>query len=156
MKWVVLRQFESRRSRHNKKRIGRRILGEITVAIREAKAMLCSYLAVAFCVVLSGCVNPHYSATHEQVEQRIASARTRADHQGLAQFFDQEAIEAKHLADKHRAMAKSYTERIWTGRGSWIHPREHCDRLVEIYEKSALENKALGALHREMALAVGE
>lgn len=107
-------------------------------------------------VLLGGCASPHYSATHEQVEDRIANARTRADHQGLAQFFDQEAQEAKSRAEKHRAMSKRYTDPVWTGRGSWIHLRDHCDTLVGLYEKAEQENKALAALHRQIATETSE
>ena len=108
-------------------------------------------------VLLGGCTSPHYIATHEQVEQRIANARTRADHQGLAQFFDQEAQEAKKRAEKHRAMSKRYTDPVWTGRGSWeVQLRGHCDTLVGLYEKAEQENKAMAALHREIAAETNE
>ena len=117
----------------------------------EYQSQLRVFLVLA-AVLLGGCTSPHYSATHEQVEQRIASARTRADHRGLAQFFEQEAQEAKKRAEKHRAMSKRYTDPVWTGRGSWeVQLRGHCDTLVGLYEKAEQENKALAALHREIA-----
>jgi hypothetical protein len=111
-------------------------------------------LLVLTAVLLGGCASPHYSATHEEVEQRIASARTRADHQGLAQFFEQEAQEARKRAEKHRAMSKSYTDPAWTGKGagaSALQLRGHCTTLVELYEKAEQENLALAALHRQIA-----
>ena len=107
-------------------------------------------------VLLGGCASPHYSATHEQVEQRIANARTRSDHQGLAQFFDQEAQEAMKRTETHRKMGRNYGLVPW-GRGApAIQGREHCDRLVELYEEAEHENRALAALHREIAAQTNE
>lgn len=113
-------------------------------------------LAALTAVLLGGCISPHYSATHEHVQERIANARTRADHQGLAHFFEQEALEAKRQAEEHRAMSKRYTDPAWTGSGSWIHPRGHCDTLASLYEKAEQENMALATLHRQLAAETNE
>lgn len=120
-----------------------------------SQSYLCMLLALS-AVLLGGCASPHYSATHEQVEERIASARTRADHQGLAQFFEQEAQEAMKRAETHRKMGKNYGLSLW-GRGApAIQGREHCDRLVELYEEAKQENKALAALHRQIAVETNQ
>lgn len=106
--------------------------------------------------LLGACANPHFSATHEQVEQRIANAHTRADHQGLAQFFEQEAKEAKNRADKHRAMAKSYAlDKLGRGKAV-IQARDHCETMVSLYEKAEQENKILAALHQQLAAETSE
>lgn len=102
-------------------------------------------------VMLAGCAGPHFNATHEQVEQRIAAARTRVDHLGLAQFFDQEAEEAKKRAQSHQNMIKRYGDRRWTGRASGRGMSEHCKRLVEYYAGVEQESRALAVLHRELA-----
>ena len=121
----------------------------------EYQSHLRVFLVLA-AVLLGGCASPHYSATHAQVEDRIANARTRADHQGLAQFFDQEAQEARSRAEKHRAMAKSFAVEGW-GRGkAGIQARDHCETLVGLYEKAEQENKALAALHRQLATETSE
>lgn len=106
---------------------------------------------VLIVVMLAGCAGPHFNATHEQVEQRIAVARTRVDHMDLAQFFDREAEEAKERAQSHQNMIKRYGDRRWTGRASGRGMSEHCKRLVEYYAGVEQENRALAALHRELA-----
>jgi hypothetical protein len=113
-------------------------------------------LPVLTAVFLCACNSPPNSTMHEHVEERIANAHTRADHQGLAQFFEQEALEAKRQAEEHMAMSKRYTDPAWTGSGSWIHPRGHCDTLTRLYEKAEQENMALAALHRQRAAETNE
>ncbi len=121
----------------------------------EYQSHLRVFLVLA-AVLLGGCASPHYSATHEQVEQRIAAARTRADHQSLAQFFEQEAQESKKRAEKHRTMGKSFAIEGW-GRGkAGIQARDHCETLVGLYEKAEQENRSLAALHRQLAAETSE
>lgn len=112
-----------------------------------------SLFAVAV-IVLAACASPHYTATHEEIEQRIANARTRTDHLSLAGLFEKEAQEAKKRAEMHRAMSRVYADPAWSGRGSWLELRGHCDELVQLYEKSQQENLALAAQHRQFAREV--
>lgn len=127
--------------------------------MNEGRTKVISYfsmLAVAAVVLIAGCASPHYGATHEQVEQRIANARSRTDHLSLAEFFDSEVQEARRRADKHKAMAKGYAGDGW-GRGKpAIQAREHCETVASLYEKAAQENEALAALHRQLASDSGQ
>jgi hypothetical protein len=107
-------------------------------------------------VLLCGCNSPHDSATREHMEERIANARTRADHQSLAQFFEREAQEARKRAVEHMAMSTRYTDPTWTGNEPWTHPRGHCETLASLYEKAEQENMALAALHRQRAAETSE
>lgn len=113
-------------------------------------------LPVLTAVLLCGCNSPHDSATHEHMQEKIANARTRADHQSLAQFFEQEAQEAKKRAVGHLAMSMGYTDPAWTGNEPWTHARGHCETLANLYEKAEQENMALAALHRQRAAETSE
>lgn len=81
--------------------------------------------------------------------QKIESAKTRADHEALAAFYEQEAKTLQAKAEEHKEMGKSY--------GKIGHLKEkhnlvqHCDRLVEKYKGAAQDSLALAKLHRELA-----
>ena len=98
---------------------------------------------------------PHFGATHGEVSDRIASARTASDHQALAQFFDAEADAAKKKADEHRNLTQIYAPG-WGGDSHvklrpGLEPSRHCQALVNLYERAAEENRALAKIHKEVA-----
>ena len=81
--------------------------------------------------------------------QKIESAKTRADHEALAAFYEQEAKTAQAKVEEHKQMAKAYGK---IGHLVEKHNMlQHCDRLVKNYQDAAQENLALAKLHRELA-----
>ena len=86
------------------------------------------------------------------MEKKISSAKTAADHEAIAAEYESEAAAAKAKAAEHRKMAESYKELGGAAIGK-LHLDEHCERLVKSYEKEAMEDEALAKAHREMAKA---
>ena len=81
--------------------------------------------------------------------QKIESEKTRADHEALAAFYEQEAKTAQAKVEEHKEMAKAYGK---IGHLVEKHNMlQHCVRLVEKYKDVAKENLALAKLHRELA-----
>ena len=81
--------------------------------------------------------------------QKIETAKTRADHEALAAFYEQEAKTAQAKAEEHKEMSKSYSKI-----GHLVEKHnilQHCDRLVKNYQDAAKENLALAKLQRELA-----
>jgi hypothetical protein len=112
-----------------------------------------SSLRLALIVVLGGvlaaCAVEPRSASPELL-QRIESARTRADHESLAAYYDQQAAASRSSADEHRRMAKSYGMKALNPRGSGPYMTDHCEGLVTKYEGIAAEFSAMAAGHRQM------
>ena len=81
--------------------------------------------------------------------QAIASAKTPADHQAIADAYAKEAENLRARANEHRAMDKQYSDpgyqSLKLGAGL------HCQKLVQAYEAAALDADALAKAHREMA-----
>ncbi|MBI2970223.1 MAG: hypothetical protein HYY36_05730 [Gammaproteobacteria bacterium] len=79
----------------------------------------------------------------------IEAARTRADHEALAEQYDAEAESALALADKHERMAGLYKGIELSAKG----PKfvAHCERLIAGYRSAAEDNRQLAQLHRELA-----
>jgi hypothetical protein len=72
----------------------------------------------------------------------IKNAKTPADHEAVAAYYDNEAAENEKKAHLHRLSANMYTKPINAG---------HCNALVNAYQDAADQDKALAANHREMA-----
>jgi hypothetical protein len=87
--------------------------------------------------------------------QRIQSAKTRADHQGLAQYYDQEAKAAKDRAQQHRKMQDLYRP-FSAFLPSGVGMVQHCANLVNQYEQAAEEYSGLARLHRQLAAQARE
>ena len=85
------------------------------------------------------------------LEKAIAGAKTQADHEAIASYYDREAAIAKDKAAEHRRLAETYRTLAASGRAP-LHPMGiHCQQLAQTYESAASENATLAAGHRQMA-----
>ena len=81
----------------------------------------------------------------------IASAKTPADHEAIAAYYDGQAKELRQKVEEHRKMGAAYKRE---GGGALLHKThfdEHCATLTRIYNAGAKEYNALATAHREMA-----
>jgi len=87
------------------------------------------------------------SAEQSLEDLLIENADTPEEHQALARYFRTKAEDARSLAEKHRAMGRSYRQR----------PRplptmkQHCDRIAELSEELAAQYDALAEAEEEAA-----
>jgi len=105
--------------------------------------------ALLLSVVLAGCASGP-NAPPPELQQRIESARTRSDHEGLVTYYNQEAAAARAKAAEHRKMAKSYQGMAVSGKGGGS-MQSHCNAIVSSYEGIAVEYDGLATSHRQMA-----
>jgi hypothetical protein len=85
------------------------------------------------------------------LEKAITGAKTPADHEAIASYYDKESATAKDKAAEHRKLAQTYRTLAVSGRGG-LHPMEnHCQQLARTYESAAADNAALAEAHRQMA-----
>ena len=103
-------------------------------------------VALLLGAALAGCASAPPTAASGDLEQRIATASTRADHEALALNYDKLAADARTSVAMHRNMAKAYA-----GPRSLPSMEGHCDTIVANYESIAKANEALAADHRRMA-----
>ena len=99
-------------------------------------------------------MSSHTDATHAQMAQNIANAQTRADHEGLAQSFEQEAKTAQDKAAEYRHLAQTYTSGSDDGRlrvSPPLDPSGDCQALASLYDQVAAQNRALAGVHRQLA-----
>ncbi len=87
----------------------------------------------------------------------IANAKTPADHEAIAAYYDAQAKAAREKVEQHRAMASAYKGHPapagskTTHSGVFSTMPNHCDDLVKMYESSRKEYEAMAAAHRKAA-----
>ncbi len=90
------------------------------------------------------------AAEEVDIEKLISTAKTPADHEAIAAYYDKEAAAAKGKAEVHRKMGEDY-KKAGGAAALKTHFHEHCESLVRIYEAAAKDYAAMAASHREMA-----
>ena len=91
------------------------------------------------------------------LEKAIAGAKTAADHEAIAAYYDREAAAAKDKATEHRKLVEAYHRLAATPRGQGFQSMgNHCQQLAKNYESVATENTALATAHRKMAQAAAQ
>jgi hypothetical protein len=85
----------------------------------------------------------------KSVEQMISDAKTPADHEAIAAYYEKEAQEAHQKHAQHQEYSKSYSTvpTLKTKTGAVA----HCNTIAKKYEDIAKEYEALAKLHKDMA-----
>lgn len=85
----------------------------------------------------------------KSIEQMIAGAKTPADHEAIATYYEKEAQAAHKKHAEHQEMSDSYATipvlRIKTDTVA------HCKIIAKKYEDIAKEYEDLATLHKELA-----
>jgi hypothetical protein len=92
------------------------------------------------------------AVTDDNLGQSIANAKTAADQDAIAAYYDQEAADAKKKADLHRNAADTYKK---LNIAKPVGMANMCEGLVNYWDKLADQAKDLAKAHREMAKAAG-
>jgi len=91
----------------------------------------------------------------QDINDMIAKAKSPADHEAIAAYYDKEAAEAEAKAQEHKKMAETYTklrpDHPASVEGHLKPLPAHCMAEVKYYEGIATENRALAAAHRKIA-----
>lgn len=94
---------------------------------------------------------PTASAQEEKnVEQMIADAKTPADHEAIANFYEAEAQAARQKQAQHEQMKAAYQSHYPIKRAAMV---PHCESIIKKYKEMAEEYAALAQLHKDMVTA---
>ena len=88
--------------------------------------------------------------TDDNLDQSLASAKTPADYEAIAAYYDKEAADNDARAKLHHAVHHNYVK-FHLKTATDMAP--HCDSLAKDYQRAADQDKALAAGHRKMAKA---
>jgi hypothetical protein len=95
-------------------------------------------------------VGPAAAADAPDITQLIATAKTPADHEKIAAYYDKEAAADRASAELHRRMLESYRKAGGALIEKW-HLDHHCESLINDYEKAATMNATMAETHRKLA-----
>jgi hypothetical protein len=114
------------------------------------KTSLALGLLLMVTVAIAAPVGPAAAADATEIEQLVAKAKTRADHEKIAAYYEAQAAAARADAEIHKRMLESYRKAGGALIEKW-HLDHHCTSLIKDYEGAANMNTAMAEAHRKMA-----
>lgn len=85
-------------------------------------------------------------AQDQDIEQMIENAKTAADYEAIAAYYEKKGDEAQKQLEWHESLYKTYKQ---NPRMSTM--QMHCHRLISIYKAEAKEDKVMADQYRHMA-----
>lgn len=117
----------------------------------KGKFLTALTMAVFF-VISTGTVGPRAEAA--DIDAMIANAKTAAEHQAIANYYDQQAAQARDQAGRHQKMKEAYENSPSlrsAGPSYWRVGAKDCQALQRSSENIATQYEGLAKLHRKMA-----
>jgi|SRR5712692_3043650 len=90
----------------------------------------------------------HPPVTKDNLAQLITDARTPADHEAIAAFYQQEAADENKTAELHQTLADTYRKLKIP---KPVYMAEMCDNMAADFRKTATDANKLAAMHEQMA-----
>ncbi|MDI1275981.1 hypothetical protein [Methylobacter sp.] len=98
--------------------------------------------------LLSACaeMNPHPM----DMSQAVQSASSKADHEALAEHYEEAAKAMQDKVEEHKKLLSQYQSKSYLYGRQAEDFKAHCERLIDVYEKAAKENLEMAKMHRQM------
>ena len=98
--------------------------------------------------LLSACneMNPHPM----DMTQAVLNAESKADHEALAQHYEEAAKEMQLKVDEHKKLLSQYESKSYRYGRQAGNLKEHCQMLIGVYKRAVEENLSMANLHRQM------
>jgi hypothetical protein len=111
----------------------------------KIKLLITLLLAIG---LLSACaeMSPHPM----DMSQAVQNAESKADHEALAQHYEEVAKEMRLKVDEHKKLLSQYQSKSYLYGRQAEDFKAHCQRLIDVYEKAAEENLSMAKMHRQM------
>lgn len=109
-------------------------------------------IRVLFLIILGLLVSGvQMNAYSMDMGQAVHDAKTPANHEAMAKFYDKAAKEMQAKVQEHQKMYEQYqAESQYYGRQG-LDMASMCQGLIRAYEQAAKENANMAASHRKMA-----
>ena len=107
--------------------------------------------AVVAVLAITGLSYLSFSSAEEgkSIEQMIDEAKTPADHEAIAAYYEKEAQEAQQKYEEHLKLKAAYAKIPHLASKTGL--PAHCDSIAKKYENIAKDYAALAKLHKGMA-----
>ena len=112
-------------------------------------------LSLALMLALGVALPTAQALADEDITQKVQTAKTAADHEAIASYYDAQAAEASQKAAMHKKMGESYKSfATSSGKGSGVSAMpQHCAALAKTYSAEAAHYKAMADTERKLAKA---
>ena len=120
------------------------------------RALALSVAALTTIILLAVPTLRAVAAEEMSIDKMIATAKTASDHEAIANYYKQQAAEARSKADMHKKMAEQYSMSGIGNQATKTHFHQHCETLVRSYQAQANEFDALAKAHQDMAAKAGK
>ena len=112
-------------------------------------------LSLALLLALGVALPTAQALADEDITQKVQTAKTAADHEAIASYYDAQAAEASQKAAMHKKMGESYKSfATSSGKGSGVSAMpQHCAALAKTYSAEAAHYKAMADTERKLAKA---
>ena len=120
------------------------------------RALALSVAALTTIILLAVPTLRAVAAEEMSIDKMIATAKTASDHAAIANYYKQQAAEARSKADMHKKMAEQYSMSGIGNQATKTHFHQHCETLVRSYQTQANEFDALAKAHQDMAAKAGK
>jgi len=88
----------------------------------------------------------------QQLNTLIATAKTPAEHQRIAQFYQSQALDYLAQSKEHEAMVAAYKANpSMTNNKNQASTINHCEYFVQTFKDLAAKSQELAQLHEQMA-----
>ncbi len=87
------------------------------------------------------------------LEKAVTGAKTPADHEAIACYYDRARATAQAKAAEYRKLAETYRTLSVSSRVQFPPMENHYRQLAQHYENRAADNAARATAHRQMARA---
>jgi len=98
--------------------------------------------------LLSSCaeMDPHPM----DMSQAVQDAKTKADHEALAEHYEAAAKDMQLKVDEHKKLLNNYESRAYLYGKQAENLKGHCRRLINIYESAVEANMSMAKMHRQL------
>ena len=98
--------------------------------------------------LMSACseMNPHPM----DMSQAVQNAESKADHEALAKHYEEAANEMQLKVEEHKKLLSQYQSKSYLYGKQAQSFKDHCQWLINAYEKAAEENLSMANMHRQM------
>ena len=108
--------------------------------------LLISLFLILGLLVACAEMNPHPM----DMTQAVQNAESKADHEALAEHYEEAAKEMQLKVDEHKKLLSQYESKSYLYGRQAQSLKDHCQWLINAYEKAAEENLSMAKLHRQM------
>lgn len=112
----------------------------------KSKSLIATLFALGLLVSCAH-TDPHST----DMSSAIRNARTRADHNALAQYYENAAKRMQAKAQVERNMMNEYTQHGYYYGRRTEDLQEHTEAMVRVYEEGAEANSNMAKFHRRLA-----